>query len=73
MVVQGVYTNNHLIQVLPGEGYAPVGEFQLDNQRIESEEYRELQALLIACALYNDSILQEEGGQSLEIRQLFYH
>jgi Ca2+-transporting ATPase len=62
MVVQGAYINNHLIRVT-GEGYAPVGQFQLDNQRIDAEGYPELQALLIACALCNDSILQEENGQ----------
>lgn len=62
MVVQSVYTNSQLIQVT-GEGYAPTGEFQLRGQRIEQDQYPELQALLIACALCNDSILQEEKGQ----------
>jgi len=62
MVVQAAYTNNHLFRVT-GEGYAPEGQFQLDSQRIDSEDYPELQALLIACALCNDSVLQEEKGQ----------
>lgn len=62
MVVQSVYTNSKSIQVT-GEGYAPTGDFQLQGQRIEADQYPELQALLIACALCNDSILQEEKGQ----------
>lgn len=62
MVVQAAYINNHLFHVT-GSGYAPEGEFQLDTQRIDSEEYQELQALLIACALCNDSVLQQEKGQ----------
>lgn len=62
MVVQGAYTNNHLFRVT-GEGYAPLGQFQLDNQPVDSAEYQELQALLIACALCNDSVLQQEKGQ----------
>ena len=62
MVVQSVYTNNLSFQVT-GEGYAPSGEFRLNNQRIESDQYPEVQALLIACALCNDSVLQQENGQ----------
>ena len=61
MVVQSVYTNNKF--QITGDGYAPTGEFQLQEQRIETTQYPALQALLIACALCNDSILQEENGQ----------
>lgn len=62
MVVQAVYTNDKYFQVT-GEGYAPSGEFQLNNQKITPEEHPELQALLIACALCNDSVLQHEEHQ----------
>ncbi len=62
MVVQSVYTNNNLFHPT-GEGYAPIGEFQLNGQSIETDDYLPLQALLIACALCNDSTLQEEKGQ----------
>lgn len=62
MVVQSVYTNNQSFSVI-GEGYDPLGEFQLDSQRIDADQYLELQALLIACALCNDSVLQQEKGQ----------
>jgi len=62
MVVQSLYTNNNLFHPT-GEGYAPIGEFQLNGQRIETDDYLPLQALLIACALCNDSTLQEEKGQ----------
>ena len=62
MVVQFIYTNNQSLAVT-GEGYAPTGEFQLNAQRIEIEEYPALNALLIACALCNDAALQQENGQ----------
>jgi P-type Ca2+ transporter type 2C len=62
MVVQSVYTNNSSFRVT-GEGYAPTGEFQLDNEKITVEEYPEVSALLVACAVCNDSVLQKEAGE----------
>lgn len=62
MVVQAAYTHNKLFSVT-GEGYTPSGEFQLDSRRVETDDYIELQALLIACTLCNDSNLQEEKAQ----------
>ncbi|WP_337885431.1 cation-translocating P-type ATPase [Fischerella thermalis] len=74
MVVQSVYTNastsnpgektcNHQEFRVTGEGYAPTGEFQLQNHKVEVQDYRELQALLVACAVCNDSVLQQQKGQ----------
>lgn len=62
MVVQSVYTNNSTFRVT-GEGYAPKGEFQLDSQTISLDQYPEIQTLLVACALCNDSVLQQQQGQ----------
>ncbi|MBD2344774.1 cation-translocating P-type ATPase [Anabaena subtropica] len=62
MVVQSVYTNQKAFRVT-GEGYAPVGEFQLDGQNIPAEDYPEIPALLVACAVCNDSVLQKEKGE----------
>jgi Ca2+-transporting ATPase len=62
MVVQSVYTSNQGLRVT-GEGYIPQGDFQLSGKNIDPQEYPELQALLIACAVCNDSVLQQEGGQ----------
>jgi len=62
MVVQAIETNNKSLRIA-GEGYVPKGEFLLNDQKIEPDEYPELQALLIACALCNDSTLQEAKGQ----------
>ena len=62
MVVQAVCTQTHWFQVT-GDGYVPQGDFQLDRQRVDTDDYVELQALLIACALCNDATLQEEQGQ----------
>ncbi|MCX7593596.1 MAG: HAD-IC family P-type ATPase, partial [Fischerella sp.] len=46
-----------------GEGYAPTGEFQLQGKKVEVQDYPELQALLVACAVCNDSVLQQQQGQ----------
>ncbi|WP_009632538.1 cation-translocating P-type ATPase [Synechocystis sp. PCC 7509] len=62
MVVQNAYTNHRAFKVT-GEGYEPNGEFQIDGTKTNSQEYPELQALLVACALCNDSNLQQDQGQ----------
>ncbi|BAY97251.1 cation-transporting ATPase [Tolypothrix tenuis PCC 7101] len=62
MVVQSVYTNNSTFRVT-GEGYAPTGDFQLNGQKISADEYPEISALLVACAVCNDSVLQKEKGE----------
>ena len=62
MVVQSVFTNNKTFRVT-GEGYAPVGDFQLDGQKISLENSPEISALSVACAVCNDSVLQKEQGE----------
>ncbi|MBE9208532.1 cation-translocating P-type ATPase [Nostoc sp. LEGE 06077] len=62
MVVQSIFTNNNTFRVT-GEGYAPTGDFQLDSQKIPVEDYPEIPALLVACAVCNDSVLQKEQGE----------
>ena len=62
MVVQSVYTNNSTFRVT-GEGYAPTGNFQLNEKEVYVEEYPEIPAMLVACAVCNDSVLQQENGQ----------
>jgi P-type Ca2+ transporter type 2C len=62
MVVQNAYTNHRAFKVT-GEGYEPNGEFQIDGTKANSQEYPELQALLVACVLCNDSNLQQDQGQ----------
>ncbi|MBW4634282.1 MAG: cation-translocating P-type ATPase [Iphinoe sp. HA4291-MV1] len=63
MVVQSAYTNNNTFRVT-GEGYTPKGEFQLDGKTISTEDqYPEIQTLLVACALCNDSVLQQQQGE----------
>ncbi|NJM23784.1 MAG: cation-translocating P-type ATPase [Richelia sp. RM2_1_2] len=61
MVVQSVYTSQHLLKVT-GEGYAPNGDFKLDDKRVEIEDYSEIPPLLIPCAVCNDAVLQQEKG-----------
>ncbi|MBD2095478.1 cation-translocating P-type ATPase [Trichocoleus sp. FACHB-591] len=62
MVVQLVDTERHTFRV-SGNGYDPVGEFQLEQQAVSPEQYLELQTLLIACILCNDATLQYEKDQ----------
>jgi Ca2+-transporting ATPase len=62
MVVQSVYTNDKRFRVT-GEGYAPVGEFQLAGQKIDLEDHPEISALSVACTICNDSVLQKEKGE----------
>jgi P-type Ca2+ transporter type 2C len=62
MVVQSVFTNEKTFRVT-GEGYAPTGNFQLDDQKIAVDEHPEISALLVACAVCNDSVLQQDKGQ----------
>ncbi len=74
MVVQAAYTHGsrrnqdqttslHQEFRVTGEGYAPTGEFQLENNSIEVQDNPELQALLVACAVCNDAHLQQQQGQ----------
>ncbi|MEA5601444.1 cation-translocating P-type ATPase [Nostoc sp. UHCC 0252] len=62
MVVQSVFTNNQTFRVT-GQGYAPTGDFQLDDRTISLEEAPEISALSVACAVCNDSVLQKEQGE----------
>ncbi|MDB9445336.1 cation-translocating P-type ATPase [Anabaena sp. CS-542/02] len=62
MVVQSIYANENIFRVT-GEGYTPIGEFQLDNQTILVEDYPEISALMVACAICNDAVLQKEKGE----------
>jgi P-type Ca2+ transporter type 2C len=62
MVVQSVHTASSSFSVT-GEGYIPEGAFAVDGQTIAPLDQPEIKALLIACALCNDSVLQKEQGQ----------
>lgn len=62
MVVQLVDTENHTFRV-SGNGYEPVGDFQLEDRKVSPEEYRELQALLVTCVVCNDAMLQYEKSE----------
>ena len=62
MVVQSVYTNNSSFRVT-GEGYAPTGDFQLNGENVSLDQHPEIPALLVACAVCNDSVLQQDKGQ----------
>jgi P-type Ca2+ transporter type 2C len=62
MVVQSIYTNDKAFRVT-GEGYAPTGDFQFSERKIPLDEYPEIPALLVACAVCNDAVLQKEKGE----------
>ena len=63
MVVQQVATLKQKFSVT-GDGYAPSGEFNIDERAIKAEQYPELQTLLIACVVCNDALLQQEEPNS---------
>jgi Ca2+-transporting ATPase len=62
MVVQSLHTASASLSVT-GEGYNPHGDFTLQNRKINPSDSPEVRALMLACTLCNDSILQEENGQ----------
>jgi P-type Ca2+ transporter type 2C len=62
MVVQQIFTNHQLFGVT-GNGYAPTGEFSLNGKTISPEQKPEISALLVACAVCNDSDLQNQNGE----------
>ncbi len=62
MVVQTIFVNNREFRVT-GEGYTPQGEFLLDGDRIWLDSHPEILALLVACAVCNDAVLQQESDK----------
>lgn len=63
MVVQSIVSHRHRL-VVTGEGYNPVGEFQVrEGGDLKIENIPEIEKLLMACILCNDAILQKENGQ----------
>ncbi|MTJ09312.1 cation-translocating P-type ATPase [Anabaena sp. UHCC 0204] len=62
MVVQSVYTNNSTFRVT-GEGYTPIGDFQLNGEKANLDEYPEISALIVPCAVCNDAVLQQKQGE----------
>ena len=62
MVVQSAFVGKDSFSVT-GEGYSPSGDFLLDERAIAPEEYPEIPPLMVACAVCNDAILQEEKGE----------
>jgi P-type Ca2+ transporter type 2C len=62
MVVQAVATESCELRVT-GEGYAPKGEFQFKQAVPAPDQMVELRALLLACVLCNDAVLQQEKGE----------
>ncbi len=62
MVVQALEMNNKSLRVT-GEGYTPSGEFVQSDRPVDPDDHPEIEALLIACALCNDSTLQQKDGQ----------
>jgi len=63
MVVQSVHVAGLPFEkdfAVSGDGYAPTGEFQLDDKTISPLEKPALALLLLNCALCNDAALQTE-------------
>jgi Ca2+-transporting ATPase len=64
MVVQEVQTISDRFTIT-GEGYIPVGEFiNSQQEKIITQDYQELQALLISCLICNDALLCQETNKN---------
>lgn len=57
MVVQRIETATHSV-IVTGEGYAPIGNFKSNNADVNPHQIPELRAILSACVLCNDAVLQ---------------
>jgi P-type Ca2+ transporter type 2C len=62
MVVQSLHPHSASIQV-SGQGYIPTGQFSIGGQPIDAAAAPELRSLLLACAVCNDAVLQENDNQ----------
>jgi Ca2+-transporting ATPase len=61
MTVQAMYAGGQLFQVT-GIGYAPTGEFRLENKKVEAEDYPDLMQALRIGVLCNGAQLNEDRG-----------
>ncbi|MBN1509187.1 MAG: cation-translocating P-type ATPase [Sedimentisphaerales bacterium] len=61
MTVQAVYAGEHLFHVT-GVGYAPTGEFHLDEKKIDPQDYPDLMQTLRVGVLCNGAQLYEDRG-----------
>lgn len=61
MMVTSVITGQHLFS-LQGDGYAPVGQLQLDDAPVRPADFSVLQELARAAAICNDASLREQNG-----------
>ncbi|MBP0019037.1 MAG: cation-translocating P-type ATPase [Cyanobacteria bacterium SBLK] len=62
MIVREVETLGGSVSV-KGEGYEPVGDFCQEGEAIATQDRPELQALLVAAVLCNDSLLRYEENE----------
>lgn len=62
MVVQRLETPANSLTVT-GEGYAPMGNFLLQDAALDLAQHPELQILLRACVLCNDAVLRQEAQE----------
>ena len=65
MVVQKVFVGDRTFRI-SGEGYVPEGTFIADGEVVTPSNYPELQALLLACVLCNDAVLQCQAQTKTE-------
>jgi P-type Ca2+ transporter type 2C len=61
MVVQGLHTAS-MAPRISGEGYKPQGDFTVAGKKIQPMDEAEIRSILLACAVCNDAVLQEDKG-----------
>lgn len=62
MTVKKIYTNNKVYDV-EGVGYAPVGDFLVNGEKIDPRSDEQLEMLLTAASLNSDAKLSNEGDK----------
>ncbi|MEO1208337.1 MAG: cation-translocating P-type ATPase [Cyanobacteria bacterium J06638_20] len=62
MMVQAIHPPSGSVQVT-GRGYVPEGEFLQRGEPVAVGDNREIEALMTACLLCNDAVLQKENSE----------
>ena len=64
MTVVKVFTPDALIDIT-GKGYAPNGDFLLNNEKVDPTKRKDLNLLLSICSLCNDAILEAPNDEEI--------
>lgn len=66
MTAVQIFTKESLVQVT-GAGYEPLGDFLIDNKKIDPLEKPDIEELVLAATLCNDAKIQESSKKGWEV------